>query len=77
MRNPEGALPRTIGLGCSGGGSCAAGFHLGVLAYLDRSRLLDRVAAISTVSGGTFTGAAFALAKADGLSFLDFFRRQG
>lgn len=74
MPDLEGKLPRTIGLGCSGGGSCAAGFHLGVLAYLHRVQLLDRVAAISTVSGGTFTGASYALAKADGLGFLEFFR---
>jgi predicted acylesterase/phospholipase RssA len=50
-----------IGLAFSGGGYRAAGFHLGVLDMLARLQLLDRVKGLSTVSGGTITGAYYAL----------------
>ena len=49
-----------IGLALSGGGYRAAGFHLGVLDMLGRLQLLDRVKGLSTVSGGTITGAHYA-----------------
>lgn len=54
----------TIALSLSGGGSRAAAFHLGTLAYLARVKLLEDVAILSTVSGGSFVGATYALALA-------------
>jgi predicted acylesterase/phospholipase RssA len=57
-----------IGLCFSGGGYRASIFNLGVLSYLNRvnydgRNMLDRVEMLSTVSGGTFTGLAFAKAR--------------
>jgi NTE family protein len=43
----------------SGGGSRAIAFHLGCLRALNRLGLLDRVAVLSTVSGGSVIGAYF------------------
>src|SRR5260370_23092103 len=58
--NPmNGAPERTIGLALSGGGSRAIAFHLGCLRALSRLGLLDRVAILSTVSGGSVIGAYF------------------
>ncbi|MBI2185956.1 MAG: patatin-like phospholipase family protein [Acidobacteria bacterium] len=54
----------TIALSFSGGGSRAAAFHLGTLAYLARVGLLQDVSILSTVSGGSFVGATYALALA-------------
>lgn len=47
---------KSIGLALSGGGIRAAVFHLGALRYLAERDLLDRVAYISTVSGGSLLG---------------------
>lgn len=58
-----------IALSLSGGGYRAAAFHLGTMAYLDRVGLLKNVTAISTVSGGTFTGALYALCLSRGETF--------
>lgn len=69
------ARARPIALSLSGGGYRAAAFHLGVLAYLERQQLLSSVRRLSTVSGGTFTGAAWVLACVEGLAFGDFLRR--
>lgn len=52
-------LPVRIGLCLSGGGFRAAAFHLGTLKYLHHVNLLNRVQLLSTVSGGTFTGARY------------------
>ena len=62
-----------IGMVLSGGGSRAAAFHFGSLEYLDRVGLLPRVSMISTVSGGTFVGAKYALCLAHGQDFNSFF----
>ena len=51
-----------ISLSFSGGGGRAAGFHLGTLVYLDRLNILKDVTILSTVSGGSFVGASYALA---------------
>lgn len=51
-----------IALSLSGGGGRAAGFHLGTLACLDRLDILKDVSILSTVSGGSFIGASYALA---------------
>lgn len=53
----QSAAPR-IGLALSGGGIRAAVFHLGVLRRLACERLLERVSAVSTVSGGSLITAA-------------------
>jgi ABC-type Fe3+-siderophore transport system permease subunit len=55
----------SIGLCFSGGGYRATFFSLGVVSYLNKIKhngnsLLDSVEALSTVSGGTLLGAAFA-----------------
>ena len=50
-----------IGLTLSGGGIRAAAFHLGVLARLARQSLLEDIAFVSTVSGGSL---AIALVRA-------------
>lgn len=60
----------TIGLCFSGGGYRAAFFSLGVISYLNRIKftgkpLLDKVKAISTVSGGSLLGVAYAKAVQD------------
>ena len=53
---------KNIGLALSGGGFRAAVYHMGVLARLAESNLLEQVKAISTVSGGSLgTGLIFAL----------------
>jgi NTE family protein len=54
----EAVAPR-IGLALSGGGSRAIAFHLGCLRALNQLGLLDRVAVLSTVSGGSVIGAYF------------------
>ncbi len=58
-----------MALSFSGGGARAVGFHLGVLAYLDRLALLEDVAVLSTVSGGTFVGTSWALSVKEGVPF--------
>ncbi len=49
-----------IGLALSGGGSRAMAFHLGCLRALNDLRLLSRVGALSTISGGSVIGAYYA-----------------
>jgi predicted acylesterase/phospholipase RssA len=57
----------------SGGGYRAAAFHLGVLDVLTRLGLADRIRTLSTISGGTIVGAAYALSRARGEPFDTFF----
>jgi NTE family protein len=64
----ETVIPK-IGLALSGGGSRAIAFHLGCLRALDRLGLLDRVAILSTVSGGSVIGAYFHAHRGDFASF--------
>jgi|SRR6185312_4995485 len=54
---------KKFGLALSGGGYRAAGFHLGTLRKLHELGLLDRVDVLSTISGGSITGAALCLAQ--------------
>ena len=63
-----------IGLSLSGGGYRAAAFHLGTLAYLHRVGLLPQMSRLSTVSGGTFTGAKYILSLVEGEPFSKFFQ---
>ncbi|WP_316205132.1 MULTISPECIES: patatin-like phospholipase family protein [unclassified Bradyrhizobium] len=58
-----------IGLALSGGGSRAIAFHLGCLRALNRLGIIDRIAIISTVSGGSVIGAYFHLHHGDFASF--------
>lgn len=58
-----------VGLALSGGGARAIAFHLGCLRALHQLGLLQQVAVISSVSGGSVIGAAF---KAHDGSFEDF-----
>lgn len=64
-----------IALSLSGGGYRAAGFHLGVLDMLHRLDLLRDVSALSTVSGGTFTGVRYALSQKACEPFPAFFQK--
>ncbi len=50
-----------FGLALSGGGYRAAAFHLGTLKKLDELGLLQKVDVLSTISGGSITGAAYCL----------------
>lgn len=60
---------RKIGLSLSGGGYRAAAFHLGTLNKLDEMGILDKVDVMSTISGGSITGAAWCLHEGDYKSF--------
>ena len=74
--DPGPGLAGDIALCLSGGGYRAAAFHLGVLDLLDRTGLLARVRTLSTISGGTLTGAAWALSCTRREPFAAFFQRQ-
>jgi NTE family protein len=56
---------RRIGLSLSGGGYRAAAFHLGTLRKLHEMNLLDKVDVLSTISGGSISGAAYCLSDED------------
>ncbi len=67
-----------IALTFSGGGYRASTFGLGVLSYFNEAQfkghsLLENVKGISTVSGGTLTGATYAYYKAKGKDFDTFY----
>jgi predicted acylesterase/phospholipase RssA len=62
-----------IALSFSGGGYRAAAFNMGVISYLstvslDKETLLQQARVLSTVSGGTITGAQYALGIKQGKS---------
>lgn len=60
---------KRIGLALSGGGYRAAAFHLGVLQKLHELKVLPNVDVLSTISGGSITGAYYCLAKKDYKTF--------
>lgn len=67
-----------IAVSLSGGGYRATTFHLGALSYLNHQtfngkKILEEVKILSTISGGTFTGAMYALRLAQGKTFDDCF----
>jgi len=62
-------IDKRIGIALSGGGYRAAGFHIGTLKKLDELGILKKVDVLSTISGGSITGAAYCLHKGD---FKDF-----
>lgn len=74
MSGPSTPAYTNIAMSLSGGGYRAAGFHLGALAELDRRGLRPSVRRLSTVSGGTFTGIAYALALSRRQTFLEYFK---
>lgn len=86
-KSPEGAAggPTTlrpaagpfgdIALSLSGGGYRAAAFHLGVLDLLRELNLLEDVTMLSTVSGGTITGAKYVVETLAGSSYEGFRQR--
>jgi NTE family protein len=57
------STPSRLGLSLSGGGYRATAFHLGTLKKLQAMNILGRVAVISTISGGSITGAYYCLNK--------------
>lgn len=71
-QNPSTAF-NEIALSLSGGGYRAAAFHLGTLKMLHQLKLLDKVRVLSTVSGGTITGAAWATALSESKTFEQFY----
>lgn len=76
----ENPLFENIALTFSGGGYRAATFSLGILSYFNQviyngKPLLEKVKGLSTVSGGTLTGATYAYDKAIGKSFDEFYTR--
>ena len=71
-------LFKNIGLTFSGGGYRASSFSLGVLSYFnyvqfEGNPLLENVKGLSTVSGGTLTGATYAYYAEKGRPFLAFY----
>ncbi|MCY7356556.1 MAG: patatin-like phospholipase family protein [Rudanella sp.] len=58
-----------IALSISGGGFRAAAYGLGTLNTLYLLGVLDNVHMLSTISGGTFTGAYYALRRKEGATF--------
>lgn len=72
-RPPAGTSPTPkLGLALSGGGFRAAAFHLGTFGALDALGVLNDVAVLSTVSGGSIIGAAWVLHHATGGTFATF-----
>src|SRR5690242_7581807 len=63
------APARKVGLALSGGGARAIAFHLGCLRALKHLALLDKVAVLSTVSGGSVIGACYQAHPGDFASF--------
>jgi NTE family protein len=60
---------KKIGVALSGGGYRAAVYHLGTLKKLHYLGVLDNVEKLSTISGGSITGAAYCLHEGDFKSF--------
>ena len=58
-----------IGIALSGGGYRATAFHLGTLKKLDEMAILHDVDVISTISGGSITGACYCSRTGDFASF--------
>jgi len=60
---------KKVGVALSGGGYRAAGFHIGTLKKLDEFGILKNIDVLSTISGGSITGAAYCLHEGDFKSF--------
>ncbi|HLP37743.1 patatin-like phospholipase family protein [Lacibacter sp.] len=59
------AKAQRVGVALSGGGYRAAAFHLGTLHKLQQLGVLEKVDVLSTISGGSITGAAWCLYKGE------------
>jgi len=59
-----------------GGGFRAASYSLGMLSFLNKIEMLDKLKSISTVSGGTITGAKYAESVVNKITFDKFFEIQ-
>lgn len=57
------SINHRLGLSLSGGGYRATAFHLGALKKLQSMNVLDQVEVMSTISGGSITGAYYCLNK--------------
>jgi len=62
-------MQQRIGIALSGGGYRATAFHVGTLRALDKLGILERVDVISTISGGSITGACYCLHRGEFASF--------
>jgi NTE family protein len=70
------SINNKIGLALSGGGQRAAAFHLGVLKKLHTLGILDKIRAISSISGGSIIAAYYLLYKENFEKFyLDFIEK--
>lgn len=58
-------VKKRVGLALSGGGYRAAAFHLGTLKKLNELGILPQIDVLSTVSGGSITGAYYCLNQSD------------
>lgn len=67
---------RKLGLSLSGGGYRAAAFHLGTLKKLNSLGILDKVDVLSTISGGSITGAAWSLYSGDYIAFHEMMKKK-
>lgn len=63
------SVTNRLGLGLSGGGYRATAFHLGTLKKLEEMKILQKIGVMSTISGGSITGAAWGLHEGDYDSF--------
>lgn len=63
------ATEKKLGLSLSGGGYRAAAFHLGTLRKLHEMGVLENVDVLSTISGGSITGAYYCLNNKDFAAF--------
>lgn len=64
----------SIAMCFSGGGFRAASFSLGALSLFEKVNLLEKIKAISTVSGGTITGVKYAETQISSKNFDSFFK---
>ena len=62
-------MSQRIGISLSGGGYRATAFHLGTLNKLQELGILQKAGIISTISGGSITGACYSLSEGDYDSF--------
>jgi|GEM_PF-5127030 len=62
-----------ISIGMSGGGTRAAGFHLGMLSYLHRRGLLENVIITTSASGGSIVNTTHAVSQARGQTFDEYY----
>jgi len=62
-----------LGLSLSGGGYRATAFHLGTLKKLNEMNILHEVDVISTISGGSITGASYCVSQKRNQSFDEFY----